>query len=163
MGWFMERRGRPLPVGIPGAFTEAQQRDLAASMGYLLLTGLLRTSTTGLQVQAHPTDTGRKLHHFLRLHVLETPDASSTITDAENATGFLTFKLPLTERTSYPRLQPRWVQHRSFRGCIRTCDGRCNTAQETFFPAAARVVTRVGLRRVNFCMEGRREGKKMAG
>jgi hypothetical protein len=39
------------------------------------------TDVVGFQVQAHSSDTGRELHHFLGLNVSETVDSSDTISD----------------------------------------------------------------------------------
>ena len=79
--------------------------DCVALLDKTVITEDRYTDIVGLQVQAHSTDTGRELHHFLRwlrknngsisngdglafeeitptLHVPETPDASNTVTDA---------------------------------------------------------------------------------
>jgi len=43
------------------------------------------TNVVGFQVQTHATDTRREFHHLFGLHVLQTPDTTNTVTDAEDA------------------------------------------------------------------------------
>lgn len=47
------------------------------------------TDVVGFQVQAHASDTGRELNHFLGLDVSETVDTGDTVTNGKDTTSLL--------------------------------------------------------------------------